>query len=254
MTISALSREQLLEKTVTKVHKDEKRLTSKVFRTAYYVAMNDRPFTDYQGLLELQECNGVDAGLGLRSRYTATEVVVHIAHEMRMTACRKIKETNGCISVLIDEATTVNNKSALIVYLTGMAVGTCTTPQFIFLDLVEVDNQTANTIVKTLLTCLGGYGFDDTYLSDHLIAFVSDCASVMTGNKSGVAVQLAMKYPNIVTWHCLNHRLELAVGDSAGETTVVSHFHSFMDALYTLYSRSPKTEKHDCQNCCNVET
>ena len=125
-----------------------------------------------------------------------------------------------------------------------MAVGTCTTPQFIFLDLVEVDDQTANTIVKTLLTCLGGYGFDDTYLSDHLIAFVSDGASVMTGNKSGVAVQLAMKYPNIVTWHCLNHRLELAVGDAAGETTGVSHFRSFMDALYTLYSRSPKnTEK-----------
>ena len=37
----------------------------------------------------------------------------------------------------------------------------------------------------------------------------------MTGNKSGVAAQLAMKYPNIMTWHCWNHHLELAVGDAS---------------------------------------
>ena len=114
---------------------------------------------------------------------------------------------------------------------------------FMFLDLVELENQKADTIVSTLLNCLAMYGFDDTYLTEHLIAFASDGTSVMTGNKSGVALQLANKYPNIVTWHCLNHRIELAVADAAADTTGVNHFRSFMDALYSLYSRSPKTQK-----------
>jgi hypothetical protein len=41
----------------------------------------------------------------------------------------------------------------------------------------------------------------------------------------------------------LNHRLELAVGDAVDETQGTNHFRSFMDALYTLYSRSPKTSR-----------
>ena len=52
---------------------------------------------------------------GLRSRYSATEIVMHISREMRLKACQKIKEAEGCISVLIDEATTVSNKSAFII-------------------------------------------------------------------------------------------------------------------------------------------
>lgn len=182
-TILAQSEKQVMEKAVAKMRADEKGLTSKVFKTAYYVAKNDRPFTDYQPLLEVQESNGTELGLGLRSRYTAKEIVVHIAHEMRRTACQKIIKTGLCISILIDEATTVSNKSALIIYLKCTTIET-SEPHFMFLDLVEIEDQTANTIVSTVLSCLNGYGFNDAYLSEHLIAFVSDGASVMTGNKS----------------------------------------------------------------------
>jgi len=55
-------------------------------------------------------------------------------------------------------------------------------------------------------------------MQTHLIAFASDGASVMTGKRSGVATRLMSKFPNIIAWHCLSHRLELAVGDAAEET------------------------------------
>ena len=80
-------------------------------------------------------------------------------------------------------------------------------------------------------------------MHSHFIAFASDGASVMTGKKSGVAAQLMQKFPNLIAWQCLNHRLELAVGDAVDETQGTSHFQSFMDCLYSLYSRSPKTQK-----------
>lgn len=236
------SRKQRLETAVMKMSADEEQMTCKALRTAYYLAMNNRPFSDYTGLLDLQKSNGTELGLGLTSRYSAKEMLVHIARDMRMTACQHIKSTGRHIAVLIDEATTISNKSTLIIYLKCTSVPT-SEAHFMFLDLVELENQTANTIVATLLNCLAMFGFDDNYLAEHLIAFASDGASVMTGNKSGVAVQLATKYPNIITWHCLNHRIELAVADAADDVRGVNHFRSFMDALYSLYSRSPKTQK-----------
>ena len=77
---------------------------------------NDRPFTDHQKLLELQEVNGVQVGQGLNSRFSAKEIILHIAKEMRRKACATVIKNRGEISILIDESTTIN-KSTLIVYL-----------------------------------------------------------------------------------------------------------------------------------------
>jgi len=34
--------------------------TAQVFRTAYYVAKNNKPFTDFEGLINLQEGNCIN--------------------------------------------------------------------------------------------------------------------------------------------------------------------------------------------------
>ena len=87
--------------------------------------------------------------------------------------------------------------------------------------------------------CLETHAFDIDYLKANLVAFASDGASVMVGQKSGVATKPKDLFPHLITWHCLNHRLELAVGDAASETQGINHFRSFMDCLFALYSRSP---------------
>ncbi len=57
--------------------------TDAVFRTAYYLAKMNRPFTDHDSLIELQEINGVNMGTSLHSRYSSTKIVEHIATEMQ---------------------------------------------------------------------------------------------------------------------------------------------------------------------------
>jgi len=57
---------------------DDIDLTSKAFQTAYYLAKKNRPFGDYQSLLELQEVNSSTFGKGLRSRYSATQDFVSV--------------------------------------------------------------------------------------------------------------------------------------------------------------------------------
>jgi hypothetical protein len=171
-------------------------------------------------------------------------VVVTLIHvfNIYILSLLDIIKNGHCISVLIDESTTVSNKSTLVVYLKCMS-SSAVEPHFMFLQLIELEDQSADTIVKALLGCLNSYGFTDDYLKTHLISFASDGASVMTGKKAGVARRLACKYPNIIPWHCLNHRLELAVCDAVDDVRGINHFKSFMDTLYVLYSRSPKAQK-----------
>jgi hypothetical protein len=241
------SKKAILEKHVDQINKEEIQTTEKVLRTAYFLAKNDRPFTDHPDLLELQELNGANVGIGLRSRFSATNLVNHISTEMRKTLCTQIQTVGGKVAVLIDETTTLSTKSALIVYLKCQSTEHGV-PHFVFLDLVELENQTATAICASLLHCLELHGFSDSYLKDNFVGFVSDGASVMLGKKSGVARLILNKYPNIIVWHCLNHRLELAVSDAINEVAGVNHFQMFFDKLYSLYSRSPKNQ-HELDGC-----
>ena len=217
--------------------------TKRVFRTSYYIAKNDRPLNDYQGLVDLQLQNGVDMGVGLRSRFSATAIIDHIASEMCSTICKTIVQNKGKISILIDESTTVSDRSTLIVYLNGQ-LETSGEPQFLFLDLVELKNgESAAEIHKALFACLQRNGFEMDYLERHFIAFTSDGASVLTGRKSGVMELLVKDFPNLITWHCLNHRLELAVDDAIADIRGINHFKIFIEKLHSVYNQSPKNKR-----------
>ena len=59
-----------------------------------------------------------------------------------------------------------------------------------FLDLIELENQSAKAIFEALVKRLDSYGFIDDYLKKHLTGFASDGPSVMLGRKSGVVSQI----------------------------------------------------------------
>ncbi len=213
--------------------------TGKVFSTAYYLAKQNRPFDDHPDLVELQNKNGANLGNSLHSRQSSTRIINFVSGIMSTKLCRQIRSVGGKISIQIDESTTVSTHSTLIIYM-RCEIHKHKEPVTRFLDLVEIEGQDSNTIVTELLACLKKHGFTHEYLSDHLVAFASDGASAMIGGNSGVATQLKALYPRIVVWHCLNHRLELAVKDSLTELKSLFHFESFITKLYTIYSSSPK--------------
>ena len=76
----------------------------------------------------------------------------------------------------------------------------------------------------------------------------------MLGTKSGVFGNLLKdKFPDKILCHCLNHRLELAVGNALESIGGTNYFQSFLEHLYSLYSQSPKNKReldqcsHDLQ-------
>jgi len=74
------------------------------------------------------------------------------------------------------------------------------------------------------------------------------------GTKSGVGKLLKDKFPNITLWHCLNHRIELAVGDTLGIANGKNGLQSLIASLHSLHSLSPKNmlELSECAHDFHV--
>ncbi|KAJ8869373.1 hypothetical protein PR048_030949 [Dryococelus australis] len=177
------------------------------------------PYSNHFGLLELQQLNCVDIGVGLHSRYNAVEITDHISKEMKSKIIRHILEIPGELSVIIDESTSLGAISTLIVYL-KCGVSKELPPSFLFLDLIELPDQKSETVFEHLLNCLNKHCFHDHYLKENFVAFASVGA----------------------TWHCMNHRLELALNNAVDKVGGVNNLQIFMNKLNNLYNNSPKNQ------------
>ena len=187
----------------------------------------------------MQVANGLDMGVLLQSRVTAGEICEFIGTTMRQKLIANLLQSKTRLSVMVDEATTSSSKTALSVCLKAFLCGQPTT---FFLDLVELKSTNSDAIFTAIESCLISHKLTTTVLKERLICFASDGASVMLGRSTGVAQQMLDKYPNIVTWHCANHRLELAVHDNASDVGAINHFKIVLDQLYCLYSSSAKKQ------------
>ena len=221
-----------ITKSIDKMNERYIASTCRVSNTVYSLAKRCRLFSDIKDEIELQIRNGVDMGVGLHSRNTAVKIVDHIAKDIKSEIFTKIIAQNLKICIIVDEAPTISNKPVLMIFL---KIEDCDVSPIIFFDLVELEGQGTEQIYASLLKSLHDGGFDNEYLTNNLIVFCSDGASVMLGCTSGVGTKLKNNYPNIILWHCLNHRLQLILDDSVNDIKQVNHFKIFMDKIYTTY-------------------
>ncbi|XP_069490898.1 E3 SUMO-protein ligase KIAA1586-like [Ambystoma mexicanum] len=216
-----------------------KKQVSAVFRTAYNIAKQGRPYTDLSLDVDLQTTNGCDLGRLLHSDHSCADIIDHISTEMRERLVRHMLQSKTKICILMDECNTYSKLKTLIICVRACFGKSCA-PLTIFLDLVELPGTMAEVVLDKLLSCLGMYGFTEDYLKAHLIQLVIDGTSQLIGKESGVGTLLKQKYPQLVLWHCANHKLELLVGDVSKQVTGVNQLTVFFAKLYTTYHASPK--------------
>lgn len=227
-------------------------VTEKIFRVAYNIAKMNRPYTDLPDHIDCYTQNGVNMSNLLHTDKACANIINSIASDMRTQLTKSVTDSDSKISLLIDESTTISNKTALVIHLRACINGKPTT---FFLDLVHLVSADAKSIVDAVLKTLAAHGFDTNYMEEHFICFASDGASVMTGTKSGVGAILLGMFPDLVLWHCSNHRLELSVNDAIGEVSGINPFKIFLDSLYSLYNQSPKLQQElaDCASSVDSE-
>lgn len=91
------------------------------------------------------------------------------------------------MSILIDESMTLSKKSCLVVYIHASIQNS--DPLTFFLEVIELEQTTADSITDALLKFLMDNGLDDEFLKQCFLGFCSDGASVMLGRKAGVYMQ-----------------------------------------------------------------
>jgi len=88
-------------------------------------------------------------GLVLHSHCSATQIIKHVANEMQNKIISNIMASSRKLAVLIDEASSLSHKAVMTI--SGKAsVQEEESPEFIFLELIELDNQKADGIVEGL--------------------------------------------------------------------------------------------------------
>lgn len=115
-----------------------------------------------------------------------------------------------------------------------------------FLQLCELTTGTSGEAIgNALLAALSQIGFTTSVLQARLLGFCTDGASNLQGSVKGalMLVAKALERNDLVIFHCMNHKLELAVHDAVSTTNRVSHLRCFIDTLHAYYSRSP----HHCR-------
>ena len=233
----SLAEKNILPELISREIEKSTTATEKLFKVAYYIALNNKPFKDFSKLITLLTDLEVDLGNTLHDRKTCTRMVQTIAQTMRKSLVEFIKNSTGKPTLIVDESTTISNVSCLIVYLKTTKNNQ---PVTFFFDLLPLKNKDADTVFKSILDCLKGHGITEKKLSDDLIELCCDGASTFTGRKSGVGAFFVNKYPNIIIWHCLAHRLELSISDIKASFDQFDEIVSVLKIVYAFYSQSPK--------------
>ena len=136
-----------------------------------------------------------------------------ISNTRKSDVCAQIVQNESKILLIPNKSTFVSKKLCLILYLRTI-VDKAESLQNIFLQSVKLSDQVAKVICDPMLKILKNSCIDNAFLQRNLASFCSDGASVMLGKTSGVSTGLKSNFPNLLLWHCFNHQLKLAVGDS----------------------------------------
>ena len=121
---------------------------------------------------------------------------------------------------MADESTDVSVLKQLVLYGRAVVKG-----------IIDLSDGKAPTIVDAITTFLQSVGLS----IDDLSSFGSDGASVMTGRHRGVAALLRAMNSQIISVHCVCHRLALATGQA---------INYLKEYLLALWKYSPVRSSH----------
>lgn len=103
-----------------------------------------------------------------------------------------------------------------------------------FLTNVHVLDGKAATITEAILKALRERKIPITKVT----GFGSDGASAMSSDKEGVAGKLKRVNPNIISVHCIAHKLQLCVSQAAEKVKFLKEFQEMLTSMFYHFKKS----------------
>ena len=224
-----------LEVTVTRKRKS----IIGALKCLYYLAKNELPHTtNFSSLIDLCVNMGCDymkelhqgGNASYRSEQVISEFLFSLSDTIRQEVMSKMRNS-PTISLMIDESTDVSVLKQLVVYGRSVVDGKL---ECHFLGMRDLPDGRASTIEKSVLDFL----HDNRLEIGSVSSFGSDGASVMTGCREGVATRLKRLNNNIISIHCVAHRLALAAGQASQSIPYLRRFKEILSTLFYFYHNS----------------
>lgn len=208
-------------------------------KVLYFLCKEEIPHTTkFEPLKKLMKDLGVDVlnflDKGDNAKYTSErhvqDLVVLFGEEIWDRHRQEIL-ASPFYSVIVDETTDITTTLELIIYIRYICDSKSKT---VFARLISIPDGKADTIKSAICKFLE----DNRIPLKNMVAFGSDGAAVMVGNKNGVAAQLRSEVPYLLSNHCVAHRLALASAQAASEIPYLKKFKRIVEQLFRFYAYS----------------
>ena len=205
----------------------------------YYLAKNELAHTtNFSSLIDLcinMGCNYMKelrrgGNASYRSEQVISEFLCTLSDTVKEVVMTKMRDS-PTFSLMIDESTDVSVLKQLVVYGRAVVDGKLESH---FLGMRDLADGRAMTIERSLLEFLNDNGLEITNMS----SFGSDGANVMTGRREGVAARLKRLNSNLISIHCVAHRLALAAGQASETIPYLRKFKEILSNLFYFYHNS----------------
>ncbi|KAK7877196.1 hypothetical protein WMY93_032098 [Mugilogobius chulae] len=209
------------------------------FNTAYFIAKNELPFTKFKGHLELLKKNGVTVNPTYSNDTACAQFIGVIAESLKLKTQKKI--IDACyLSFMIDGDTDISTKECEIIYCRLLVNGK---PANILIGHVEVQHAHAKGVFDATKEAFQrlGLGSAREWLAK-TVAMGADGAAVNLGHKGGVISLLQEEAGgHIIPFHCMPHRLELAMLSVHRKIPLVDQVYSLLNLVWKTYHYSSKS-------------
>jgi hypothetical protein len=205
----------------------------RLFRTAYYLAFKEKPFSDFKDCCELQNLNGIKLGETYMNDKKCREFISVIAKMFIEDLGAELKNANA-YAILSDGSTDSSVIEEEIIFIRFVKNGQIYTR---FMSLQAAPNAKATGLKAAIEKALEDVGISP----DNMVAMGTDGASVNTGCDNGlIALFRQDAHPWVLGFWCVAHQLELGINDAINDQQWFKDIKEVLQGLYKQYHYSPK--------------
>ena len=138
------------------------------------------------------------------------------------------------VAILLDETSDISNASQLSTVIRYIKNDGEATERFICFDNISSDRS-----ADALFSHIDNF-ISKNDLSRKIVAQTYDGAAVMAGHLGGLRAKVEQKYPSALFVHCLAHRLNLVLSQSASNISDTKIFFKTLSGVSNFFSHSTK--------------
>ena len=217
----------------------KKKAVKGAMKILYWLSKNEvAHFTKFESLKDLcieLGCTYLkELNVGGNAKYTSHRIISEWLGIMSQIIEQNILMTvraSPAIGLMADESTDISVTKDLILYARVLCRGDV---RVFFLKIIKIADGCAGTIENAILTYLEQADIPISRIS----SFGSDGAAVMVGAVSGVTTRLKRLNPEMLSVHCINHRLALGVSQAANTVPYLKKFEEILISIYKFYHNS----------------